>query len=97
MSNLPMYQSLALAERDGYAGLTAIAEELAQKRGTVHMWIKRRKTTRFPEQAASYHIGKRIWPLYELEAVKEWHRTYVPRRGGAPRGNRNWAGTKTTR
>lgn len=90
--NLPIYDSLKLAEDAGYVSLTGIAEVLGRKRGTVHMWVKRRRTTKFPDQVAIYRIGKLKWPLYDLKAVEDWHRTYVPSKGGAPIGNRNWAG-----
>lgn len=90
MTDLPIYESLAIAERDGLASLTTVAHELERKLGTVHMWTKRRRTTRFPMPKAVYRSGSKFLHLYNLQEVKAWHKEYVPNSGGAPVGNRNW-------
>ena len=88
------YQSLAMAESEGFVNLTGVAEALDQKRQTVHMWTKRRRTTNFPMPGAVYKMGKQWLHLYKLEDVEAWHATYVPKKGGAPFGNRNWVPRK---
>ena len=90
MSDLPIYDSLAVAEKRGLVNLTALASCLDRKRGTVHMWAKRRRTTKFPMPVATYRAGSRILFLWDLLEVIEWHTAYVPSTGGAPIGNRNW-------
>lgn len=56
------------------------------------MWHNRRATTGFPEAVAQVHIpqhmgDKRKAPLFDLEAVLEWHADYDP---NAHRGS-HWA------
>lgn len=90
MSDLPIYDSLAVAEQNGLGNLTAVARILERNLGTVHMWTKRRRTTHFPMHTAVYRAGTKVFNLYDIEQVKQWHKDYVPHTGGAPLGNRNW-------
>lgn len=87
---LPMYTSVSAAEARGLVTLTTMAERLGRKRGTVHMWAKRRRTTNFPLPKACYKVGSRIFWLWDMTEVSSWHKSYVPNPGGAPLGNRNW-------
>jgi hypothetical protein len=80
MTDLPLYDSLT----------TGVADVLDRRLGTVHMWAKRRRTTKFPLHKALYRAGSRLLCLYDINEVKQWHAEYVPSPGGAPLGNRNW-------
>lgn len=87
---VPVFVSLKNAEDLGLMNLTGISQVLDRDRRTVHMWIKRRRTSRFPMPKATYRQGSKALNLFDVEEVKAWHSTYVPNKGGAPLGNRNW-------
>lgn len=91
MSNLPIYVSPAKAKEDNLVHLADIFRMLGRKRGTVHMWIKRRHTTKFPMPKAVLKFGNQRWiELFDQTEVIDWYAAWIPSKGGAPVGNRNW-------
>lgn len=69
------------------ATATMIAEELGVTLNRVSMWHQRRERNGFPESIGRMEIGEgrshrreaRVW---DLDAVKDWYKNYVPDPGG---------------
>ena len=85
-----LYTSPELAKAQNLYQLTDIAKMLGRKKGTVHMWMKRRHTSHFPMPKGLLRYGTKWIDLFDQTEVVEWYATYVPSTGGAPLGNRNW-------
>lgn len=56
----------------------------------INNWYHHRARTGFPDEEGTRPGGRvrqiRVW---NVEQAWEWFKDYVPRRGGAPKGNRN--------
>ena len=74
--------------------LTAWARALGINKTTAHQWEARRQRNGFPEPVGSTEYWGHAVPLYDDEALLAWWLNYEPSKGGAPKGNRNWAGTR---
>jgi adenine/guanine phosphoribosyltransferase-like PRPP-binding protein len=83
--SMPLYTSLAVAEQRGLVPAHRIARVLGKDRRQVHMWIVRRRNSKFPMPEATYRSGTRILDLYRLTGVVIWFRNYAPMRGGRVR------------
>lgn len=90
MSTLPQYTSVTVAAEHNLIQLTNIAKLLGRGKGTVHMWMKRRRTSHFPMPRGLLRYGGKWIELYNMAEVVGWYADYVPSPGGAPLGNRNW-------
>jgi hypothetical protein len=88
--SLPQYQSAKMAEAVGLVSMAEIARMVERDKRTVDMWIRRRRTSHFPDHVAFLVFGSRLIPLYKKKEVQDWHAQYIPSKGGAPKGNRNW-------
>jgi uncharacterized protein YjcR len=72
-----------------------LADFLRVSVNQVHTWHSRREKNGFPEPrgTAASREGRRGGPsgapLFDLSEVVAWYARYEPRRGGAPKGNRN--------
>jgi hypothetical protein len=83
--DIPLYDTLEEANQDGYFSISQIGVELACGRQAVHAWHQRRKTSHFPPVKAEYKRDSvRVAPLFSLDEVRRWKRTYTPHLGGRP-------------
>jgi hypothetical protein len=80
--SMPLYTSLAIAEQHGLVPAHKIARVLGKDRRQVHMWIVRRRNSKFPMPEATYRSGTRILDLYRLRRVLDWKPTYTASKGG---------------
>jgi hypothetical protein len=70
--------------------VSEIAHELDVTYQTVHMWTKKTNDIGFPKPVHSYKLpsgGTHL--VFSADAVSAWHKSYVPKKGGAPVGNTN--------
>lgn len=78
----PLYTSLTVAEQHGLVPAFKIARILKKDRRQIHMWIVRRRNSKFPMPEATYRSGTKILDLYRLGKVLIWFKNYTPGRGG---------------
>lgn len=88
--SLPQYISPVIAKEHNLIQLAEISKMLGRRKGTVHMWMVRRQTSKFPRPSGLLKYGSKWIELYNQTQVIDWYAQYVPATGGAPVGNRNW-------
>lgn len=77
------------------ANMSQAAHLLMVSTNQIYMWHKRRERNGFPEpigcviaHPGTYKgSGRKRGPLWDVNEIVHWYTHYVPKKGGAPKGN----------